>query len=425
MKCRFPVAEVDGVIIAVLPCEWNHERLGLLLHPAPNNQTHGPSGELYYVSWSFPLQTEPGNDLLRLACLGGDIHNLRFRGKHVAVKWRDIYIAAHPPTTGRRDGAHLLQGFLPDVAPVRFWIPRTLMQTLGMLEFFPNTGKAMWDLAPNATMVLGFESTTLVESIHILLGTCTQSSKEARPRHWAWAEGRYRATWGQPWREYVHNCATDHIEDWLGGMRVFGDAERRIRLVFAPCRHAPHKPTLVLGLELFGSVYEMIQKNANVRLPPPIRFSQERADEVASTCLNGCLRVSTTLSAPSLLRRFTSALIHSATSYRIGRPKAARHPMKKASASHSETRACDATTCEISGIDGLVNTPSNFRDVIQELIESNNADRDREIQEVREAHEAQTWMLNEALAELAQLKTLFAHVSQGCTAPPLTALAPP
>ena len=77
MKCRFPVTEVDGITIAVLPCQENADRLGLLLHPASNDRTQSSSRQLYHVSWSFRERTGSGYDLFRLACLGGDVDNLR------------------------------------------------------------------------------------------------------------------------------------------------------------------------------------------------------------------------------------------------------------------------------------------------------------------------------------------------------------
>ena len=69
----------------------------------------------------------------------------------------------------------------------------------------------------------------------------------------------------------MHDCATDHIEDWSDCTREFGDAERTIRLVFAPCAHAPQR-TLVLGLGLGGSRYEEIQRNANIYLRPHVKL---------------------------------------------------------------------------------------------------------------------------------------------------------
>ena len=218
---------------------------------------------------------------MRLACLGGDDDNLRFRGKPVAATWREIYIAAHPPTTGRTDGAHLLRRFLPDVAPTAFRVPRTLVQALGALQFFPSTWTVSWEPASKDTMVLAYDSPASSEVIRILLGMCNKLSTEVHPCHWAWADQHHIATWGQPWPKYVHDCTTDHIANWPNGTREFVDAERTIRLVFTPCTHAPER-TLVLGLELVGCRYEEIQKKANIYLPQPIRFPQGPVKYVAS-----------------------------------------------------------------------------------------------------------------------------------------------
>ena len=134
------------------------------------------------------------------------------------------------------------------------------------------------DQASKDTMRLGIQSTELLEDVCILFGLCTNTStSEERLYHWAWAEQRHSATWGQPLAEYVHDCTTDHIANWPNGTREFVDTERTIRLVFTPCTHAPER-TLVLGLELSGSRYEQIQKNANIRLPPPTRSMHRPAD---------------------------------------------------------------------------------------------------------------------------------------------------
>ena len=270
MKCRFPVAKVDGVTIAILPCKWNHRQLGLLLHPAPADKTQGPSPQIYYVSWSFRQKPGSRYDLFRLASLDGDVHNLCFRGKPVTTTWCNVCVAAHPPTTGRRDGGHLLQGFVPDVLPTAFRVPRTLMQTLGALEFFPRSRTVSWDPASKDTMVIGCDSTTLVEAFRIIFGTCTKVSTKAYSCHWVWAGQHNRATWGHPWPEYVHDCATDHITAWPNNTRNFGDAERTIRLKFSPCTQVSDQ-TLRLDLELVGSVYEEIQRKANIYLRPRVK----------------------------------------------------------------------------------------------------------------------------------------------------------
>ena len=170
MKCHFPVAEIDGVTIAVLPCEEGGERLGLLLHPAPDVKFVKTA--LYYVSWAFRKPTGSGYGLKRLACLGSDDDNLRFRGKIVSTTWCDIYIAARPPTIGWTDGAHLLQGFVPDVAPTAFRIPRTLMQTLGALQFFPITMRVSWDPTSEDVIELSCQSTELMEAFRDDFGLC-------------------------------------------------------------------------------------------------------------------------------------------------------------------------------------------------------------------------------------------------------------
>lgn len=424
MKCRLPVAEVDGVTVAVLPCQEDSGLLGLLLHPAPNEYIQGPSSQLYYVSWSFSKSTGSEYGGKRLACLGSDAHNLQFRGKPVDVTWHTIYIAAHPPTAGRRDGAHLLQEFIPDVAPMTFRIPRTLLQTLGALEFSPITRTVSWDPASKDTMWFGCQCTALLEYVGILLGSCMKASTNARPCHWAWAEYKHRATWTQPDLEYVHDCTTDHIEDWPDRTREFGDAERTIRLVFVPCTHEPQW-TLVLGLELVGSVYERIQKSANIHLRrPPVRSSHVRANGDARTDPNISVRTSIPPSAPSFLHRFSSVLKNSATNYKIGRLKTARHS-RKISAVHTRNKGLHAVStlsdvnpasssktrndavCDVSDINDLVDIPRNLHDVIQKLMEHSDG-HNRQIHEMEETHTSQICKLRETIesqrAEVVQLK---------------------
>ena len=277
MKCRFPVAKVDGITIAILFCQnsrtGSEENLGLLLHPAPDYEVLDLSRELYYVSWAFRQQDGSGHEARRLASLGTDSNLMHYRGKTITATWRDIYIVAHPSTRGRTDGAHLLQRFIPDIAPTPYHIPRALMQTLSALKFLPVTKKAS-NSAPsksNTLLLVQWQNTVLREAIRVLLGTCDETSADADPLHWAWAEPVDSARWNESPTRYVHDCATDHINDWIDRQRDFGDEERTIRLVFAPCPYSPAK-TLVFGLELVGNVYEKMQGSANIRLPPPTRL---------------------------------------------------------------------------------------------------------------------------------------------------------
>ena len=440
MKCRLPVAEVDGVTIAVLPCQMDDEYLGLLLHQPPSEETQIPSRQLYYISWTFRDPQVSEYLILRQACLGGDFNNLQFRGKPVTPTWCDIYIAIHPATIGRRDGAHLLQHFVPDVAPSPFQIPRTLMQTLVALNFFPDSTMVLQSPESDDAMIVLLQNSNLLEAVHIHLGMCTKISTEESPAyHWAWASQNNSATWGKLSQKYVHDCATDHIRDWPNSTREFGDAERTIRLVFNPSTHAPEW-TLVLSLGLSGRVYKEIQENANVYLPRA-GFPRRRINAAAfriGLAIN--LRSSMATSTSSFSSRFTSVIKHSAAGLGIGRLKTGNYS-RNTSSVHALTqgrhtvsilsnadRASPGKTPS-ARVDDLVNVPNNPREAMEELPMENNAPRSREIQELKEAHDAQTRKLNEALAEIVLLKATFAQISQNNSigAPPddPDALEPP
>ena len=154
--------------------------------------------------------------------------------------------------------------------------------------------------------------------------------------------------------------------NWPNGTREFGDAKRTIRLVFAPWTHAPER-TLVLGLELAGSRYEKIQKNANVRLPPPVRYPSRRLGSET-----------TSIQAPSEDLRDKS----------ITNSDPAAGPDQTHNA--AVPRACSTRN--------PANIPDNLCDALERLRE----------------HEAQIRTLTEAFesqqAEFAQLKALFAQV---------------
>ena len=270
MRCRLPVAGVDGITIAILLCQTFKQHLGLLLHPAPANQVMDPSRSLYYASWAFSKANANTSSAKRVACLGDDLYNLQFRGKPVNATWRIIYIITHSPTTGRGISAPLVYRFLPDVAPAPFRVPRALLQIMAALQFFPATWTITSDAGSKATVSFKLENVVVNQSLRITFGACIRDSNDGVQRHWAWAEHKDVRTWKDPWKDYAHDCAADHIEDWPDHARDFGSEECTFRLVFAPCPHAPGK-TLVLGLELIGPVCEKLQREANVYLPPPLR----------------------------------------------------------------------------------------------------------------------------------------------------------
>lgn len=260
MKCRFPVAEIDGFTIAVLLVETNDEHLGMILHPAEDDELQDPSRKMHYVTW--PFKTENTYFNCRLALLGGDLYNLQFRGKPVNATWRDIYIHASPRTSDRTDPSYLIFRLYPDRAPAPFRIPRRLVNTMIALKLLPDTGMGSTDPDASTNMWIDFTNTTTSEKVHVQLGLCATASTDDAPCHWAYAESSDLSNWTAPWKQAAHDCAKDHIADWPGGARDFGDAERTIRLSFAPCKHAPPGRTRVLGLELSGTVYDGIQRAA-------------------------------------------------------------------------------------------------------------------------------------------------------------------
>ena len=89
MKCRFPIAQVDEVTIAVLLAETCDAHLGLLLHAAPKYEFQDPSKKVYYVMWAFE-KVKHDYDLCRLVHLGRDLNNLCFRGKPVKARGIEI-----------------------------------------------------------------------------------------------------------------------------------------------------------------------------------------------------------------------------------------------------------------------------------------------------------------------------------------------
>ena len=279
MRCRFPVAEVDGVTIAVLLSQTDKDHLGLLLHPAEDDELQDPTDKVYYTGWA--LKTGPHSQrYCRVARLGNDLYNLRFRGKTFKAEWRDIVIHAGLRPEDRVEAAQVLSRFPSDRLPdTPFHIPRWLIATIYKLDLVPDCTVAERKDDGQLQLMLQFSDAIKAESVRICLGICTDSDADpldvGRSFHWARAEpahGGDGAGNGE-WSTRPHDCRTDHIDAWPGWEKAFGNTERQIRLSFAHCKHSP-RTTRVLHIELEGSVYEELQRSANLFIPKRAELEQ-------------------------------------------------------------------------------------------------------------------------------------------------------
>ena len=275
IKCRFPVAEVDGITIVVLLCETNNQHLGLLLHPAGDNDLYDPTRKLYYVSRAFLCEETQSFHLFRFAYLGGDLYNLRYRGKTLKPSWRDIYISPAPRSQDSPDPTHLILQFWPDRAwPTPFRIPRRILRTLIDVGLTPTSGLVVEGTKDSPWHVWAyFYNPVSSEAVRVVFGLCSKSLLDGRRPHWAWAEPATRTNWtAQEWRCRSHECALDHVDTWPGAEKAFGDAERTIWLSFGLCPYSP-STTLQVHIELAGTFYTAIARGTDVvrpaTVPPP------------------------------------------------------------------------------------------------------------------------------------------------------------
>lgn len=272
LECRFPIIESDGLVVAVLLCETGDEHVGLLLHPS-STPVQDPSRRRYNVGHGFRYNAPHGQPgLVRLVSLGKDFYNMRVNGKEVTAKWRDIFITQTPPPIKRAIAPSLCSP-LHSIAPVPpFRLPPWLVGRLAQLgmellplyvERYSNNG------TPSCLVLASFEdvSGTPIEGIRVVLGTCVTESP-VRLFHWAAAKPRTPKLDGYNLNSLrLHNCDEGHIEDWEGGTKVFGDNERSVRLSFSPSTVSPGR-TLVVHVELEGSVYSAMKERKRVVLPP-------------------------------------------------------------------------------------------------------------------------------------------------------------
>ena len=265
MECRFPVGEVDGITIAVLLTETEDQHVGLLLFPAPADEALDPTRNLYYTSWTF---TVPNGSrvTMKLALLGSDLYNLRFRGKPIHASWKTIYIRTRcDGPSDRSDVAWTI--FKTPSLPAAFRLSRAAISGTAAMELTLRSGQLRCqdsESQPQVWHVFFFPETA--EQLEIMAGTCVASDNR---RIWAYVMMWHSETWGL-WEDHSgHNCATDHIADWPHRTRVFGDKheERRLTLWFTDCPHAPG--AVVFHLHLGGRIYEEMMREANVTFPSP------------------------------------------------------------------------------------------------------------------------------------------------------------
>ena len=272
-RCRFPIIESDGLIVAVLLCDDGREHMGLLLHPSPD-PARDPSRQKYRCGYCFGT---PSSDVRfsRLITLGHDLYNLRLNGKKVTARWRDILITDSPPTFTKVVVRILSSLNHVTVAPaLRFRIPHWLIGRLVLMGMDPvlplvvATAPVIGRRVP-LNMVAVFLDKNSSESVYFNLGICMR--RPGRPSHWARATPKSHIQLDSAWEhdvEYeVHSCQEHHIEDWPGWTKDFGDAERCIRLSFSWCKLDPENYTLVVHIELEGRVYNAMKDRAKVVLP--------------------------------------------------------------------------------------------------------------------------------------------------------------
>ena len=245
-----------------------------------------PSRIRYNVGFGF-RRANGTMTYIRLVSLGADFYNLKFNGKPVTATWRDIYIADGPPALHKDERLsllHPLNCFLP--APP-FKIPHWLigrLAALGMevcapvIRSRPNTANRT-----PLTCSVTFEDVNAKEAIRLVMGTCTKQppEDETGPVHWARAmtisQNNWRVT---SW--FDHACAEDHVALWPGMCHDFGNGERTVRLTFERSRITPQF-TLIVHVELTGSVYETLKRTTNVEFPPHRSNARSGVDTTAGS----------------------------------------------------------------------------------------------------------------------------------------------
>ncbi|KAI0695208.1 heterokaryon incompatibility protein-domain-containing protein [Cerioporus squamosus] len=263
-KCHFPIIEADGFTVAVLLCEKGGEHLGLLLHES-RNPFQDPSRPLYFVSDS--LQRKNGHrERVRMISLGSDIANLQLNGEIIAAEWRTIYIA-QSPGNGLASAPSPSRSSLPtfkldrSAAPMAFHLPQWLLARFSALGFHSSYSCSdFW----NSTTRVRFHNWEHGEHIYVDMGACNQSPTTTYWARVVFPHAKDSVTVPQ---SDVHDCDEHHIDAWFPVQsRLFGDAERAVRISFTPSKLDPAR-TLLVHLELVGAVFVEMLARAQVTIP--------------------------------------------------------------------------------------------------------------------------------------------------------------
>ena len=225
VKLRVPIYEGDGLTIAVILCQLNGRHWGLFLRR--DSQGKDPRRPRYFTSCVYTkLDTGSARFISRLADLGDDLYNLTFNGKPIKASWRTIYVV---PTPSDLDSANsTTPNLIMNCSSASvFRVPRWLIAQFTALQF-------QVGLFENSETLHGvyFTHPGIATAVDVFLGLCVEhpDHKPHQPPL-VWAKGRVRFPLGVR-GPYKHNCYEDHLgsESWATRSKVFGDADREVRL---------------------------------------------------------------------------------------------------------------------------------------------------------------------------------------------------
>ncbi|PIL26315.1 hypothetical protein GSI_12071 [Ganoderma sinense ZZ0214-1] len=261
IQFRLPIYEADGITIAVILCRGNGRHIGMFL--TRDSEGKDPTRPRYFTGCAYSEpSTGPATYVARLADLGDDLYGLTFNGKPVNASWRTIYVVPAPSALDYED--RTIPSLILNCNPVsRFRIPRWLIARLTDLQFEFDQIRNSKDLQV-VTILHRHKGDNY---IFVSLGSCTKhcgSDSRPSPRLWAKVDVAFLATVDT----FDHDCSEDHLdsESWTTRSKVFGDADRRVRLSFVPSTRML-ATVLEVHLELLGSVFEEMLRDPAVSFP--------------------------------------------------------------------------------------------------------------------------------------------------------------